>query len=421
MGLSGGGWIEPFLRANRHLLARMDIKSQVRPTGEIKLVSGSKIGAIPLLSPVTRRVAAGLLIVPRFRWTGLGSVLDRIGYSVEPRMGGAPMVPGSSREVPAWLIAAPVLKRLGDLLGHQKRSFVEQIEERESPRGRIDWLAWGRRNVPAGRWHHFRCSFSDPDYDREMMAAVRWTLDVLERQLTRVADQAPGRALLTRTRELSDRVPPGPSRQPDNSHLSANNEFVAQAVEAMRWVSDGQGLGGDGALHGIAWDLSIDELWEAWVANFVAELAPTMGLRCVPRGSTRQRINWFEGAESMGSLAPDTGLRGPERTIWVDAKYKRHLAMLRRHGWRGLDDELRGDHRADLHQALAYTNIAQTDRVDTVLAYPELTPESATPAAIATISAGRRRVRLILAALPFGFRNPQQKAQTVERWRGALR
>jgi hypothetical protein len=30
----------------------------------------------------------------------------------------------------------------------------------------------------------------------------------------------------------------------------------------------------------------------------------------------------------MRGLIPDTGLRGPQRVIWVDAKYKAHLSLL---------------------------------------------------------------------------------------------
>ncbi len=63
----------------------------------------------------------------------------------------------------------------------------------------------------------------------------------------------------------------------------------------------------------------------------------------------------------MGALIPDTGLRGLQRVVWVDAKYKAHLSLLARHGWHGLTDAVRDAHRADLHQALAYTALSRSE------------------------------------------------------------
>ena len=142
----------------------------------------------------------------------------------------------------------------------------------------------------------------------------------------------------------------------------------------------------------------------AWVARFVEDLGRRIGMPVQPRGERRYQLNWQGQLASMGSLAPDSVLQGPERAIWVDAKYKAHLSLLARHGWRGLGDAVRDAHRADLHQALAYASLANVERIDTILAYPHIAEDAAAPpVALATVASGRRRVRLILAGLPFGF------------------
>ena len=144
VGASGDRWVEPFLIANQAGLRRLELRPEVRadPTLRVLLRPGSRIGAIPLLSPATRRVSAGLLIEPRFRWAALGAVFDAIGFSVEPVLGGAALVPGSAREVPPWMLAAPVIERIASLLRHRRRGFVERSEKRTSPRGRVDWTGW---------------------------------------------------------------------------------------------------------------------------------------------------------------------------------------------------------------------------------------------------------------------------------------
>src|SRR5690606_19795284 len=113
-------------------------------------------------------------------------------------LGGAPQVPGSAREVPPWLLAAPVLQRLEALLRHRTRGFVERTEDRSSPRGRVDWSRWARDHVPRGRWTTLPCTFSDPTDDPTLMAHVRWTLGRLDEELASTGDSPPARLLRER-------------------------------------------------------------------------------------------------------------------------------------------------------------------------------------------------------------------------------
>lgn len=185
-------------------------------------------------------------------------------------------------------------------------------------------------------------------------------------------------------------------------------------------MAEERGLGGARSLDGLAWDLEADEIWEAWVATFVRDLAPQLGLTWLGQGEARHRLNWQGNLASMGALIPDTGLRGAQRVVWVDAKYKAHLSLLARHGWHGLIDAVRDAHRADLHQALAYTALGDTDQCDTLLAYPLLGDEDRPLTTVATVAAGRRRVRLLLAGLPFGFQSPEQRERALRDWRAML-
>jgi 5-methylcytosine-specific restriction endonuclease McrBC regulatory subunit McrC len=189
----------------------------------------------------------------------------------------------------------------------------------------------------------------------------------------------------------------------------------------MGWVADERGLGGARTLDGLAWDLEVAAVWESWVRRFAGLLAPQLGLRAPGPGESRRPLRWEGGVSSMGALAPDVGLVGNERVVWIDAKYKAHLSLLARHGWRGVTDAIRDAHRADLHQALAYAAIADVDRVDTVLLYPHLgTSDASPPTAIATVASGRRRVRLVLGGLPFGFGTPARCEAAIRSWRTML-
>jgi 5-methylcytosine-specific restriction endonuclease McrBC regulatory subunit McrC len=146
-----------------------------------------------------------------------------------------------------------------------------------------------------------------------------------------------------------------------------------------------------------------------------------LALRAPGLGEARRSLRWEGNVTSTGALAPDVGLIGDQRIIWLDAKYKAHLTLLARHGWTGVTERIREAHRADLHQALAYAALADVDRVDTVLVYPHLGASDAPPpSAVASFAAGRRRVRLVLGALPFGFGTPAKGAAALHDWRELL-
>ena len=94
-----------------------------------------------------------------------------------------------------------------------------------------------------------------------------------------------------------------------------------------------------------------------------------------PFEGARRALRWVGPVRSMGSLAPDVELRGAERVVWIDAKYKPHLQLLAHRGWSGVSEEIRREHRADLHQALAYASLVDVAQVDTLLLYPSMGSE----------------------------------------------
>jgi hypothetical protein len=428
-------WADSFLNANRDELARLAIGTSIRVKegrAFVVLTSSDRLGAIPLRSPITRKITGGLLVEPRFGWFSVGQVLGEVGFRVEPKIGGLALVPGSAREVPPWVLAGPLISRVAALVAQLTRTFVPTTEERQMPRGTVDWNWYAGQALPTGRWTSFRCSYSELSNDPELVAALRWTLRRVGQDLEPAVDFVVARRLLERVENLLRALGPGPARRPGMDELAGPTvapEWLRLAVEAMAWVRDERGLGGARSLDGLPWSLPVNSLWEAWVEAFLQSLAIRLGGRLLTarEGATSRPFVWRTHTRSLGYLAPDFLLELPGRAVWIDAKYKDHLRRLAVQDWSGLPDALRESHRADLHQALAYAMLADTPRVDTFLVYPSPAGSSGDslasepPFALADLVGGGRCVRLGLGSIPFGFQGPAHREGVVAGWEKTLR
>ncbi len=419
---SGDRWFRAFLDANRTQLQRLNIVAEVRAgaTTDLVLHPNEYIGAIPLLSPITRRVVAGLTISPRLGWHSLGSTLGAIGFRVEPAIGGSLLVPGSAREVPAWLLAAPIIQRIEQYLLHRKQGFIEKHETRLSPRGRIDWSRWARAQLPTGHWNHFPCTFYESGDDPDFVSAIRWTLMTLDHELQFYEGTPAARNLRKRIALLQPALGAGPVHRPNATFITSGSEWIEAVSEAIQWVVEERGLGGRHRLDGVSWSLSIHEVWEAWVDRIIHDLSSRLGMHHVPRHQTQRGIHWETPLRSMTKLVPDCAMTGNNRAIWVDAKYKPHLQHIARTGWHGLSADMQNAHRADLHQALAYTSLSDDTVIDSLLVYPLLSTDVPFQHALATLTSGRRLLRLHLVGIPFGVASTNQHELILSNMRNAI-
>jgi hypothetical protein len=421
----GGGWgpfLNAFLRANEQALALLDVQPDVRGSDEgavLRLLPRGRAGAVPLRSAQTGQVRGGLVVRPRFGWPGLGRVLAETGWHAGPDFLDLPLVPGSGREVPPWVLAGPLLERLRALLAAMRRGYVVREEILQKPRGRVDWSEYARAHLARGRWGALPCRFPDLALDPEIRSFARWALTRIHRDLLRVGGQDPlAMALARLAMSLIEQLLDVPARAPSREALQRMagggrllEEAVRRGVEALGWVVDERGLGGGREMDGLAWQVPLERLWESYVEAVVRREAKAAGaeVRVARLGQTTFPVVWSDPVHrSLGHLSPDMVVRKGRSVEVVDAKYKAHLAEIDTERWHGVAEELRAAHRADVHQVLAYAALYDADEMTATLVYPL---RYRTWAALrargldvsrAELGHGGRLVRLSLRGLPFG-------------------
>jgi len=421
----GGGWgpfVDSFLRMNEKAFTKLAISHAVRSTDagvQLTLRAGGSAGAIPLRSAQTGHVAGGFLVEPRFGWAGVGRVLVSTGWAAVPEILDFPLVPGSGREVPPWVLAGPVLRRLDELLRTLRRGYRPEEQVLRKPRGQIVWSRYVAESLARGRWECLPCRFPDLSKDPILRRMVRWALERIQRDLAVVGGtDLVARLLVAFADSLLDQVrdvlPLVPSR-PQLDRLAAGDRLteasLRRGLEALGWIVDERGLGGGREMDGLAWAAPLDLLWERYVEAAVRREASLHGgvVRVGRSRETLVPLDWSDPSHrSMGHLLPDVVVTYRDRIDVLDAKYKAHLAELDEQGWRAFTDDAREAHRGDVHQILAYASLFDAPDVRAILVYPlrertwRILHDRGRDISVAELFSGRRRVRLELRGLPFG-------------------
>jgi len=417
-----GPFVEPFVRFNQEALATLEARLEVVPSSggaAVRIAPGGRVGAVPLRSAQTGHVAGGFIVKPRFDWAGMGRVLLETGWAASPEFLSLPLVPGSGREVPPWVLAGPVLARIEALLRSLRRGYREEEAFLRQPRGRIVWPRYLTEGLVRGQWERLPCRFPDLGQDPKIRRIARWVLERVRTDLVLVGGTDPVATALAglavRLIELlSDAIPLAPSKEDLRRSLGGrglSDEVFRRGMEALAWVVEERGLGGGRELDGLAWSLPLDRLWEAYVEGVVRRETAQVGgeVRVGRLSQTVFPLEWSDPVHrSLGHLVPDIVVRRGRSVHIVDAKYKAHLAELDEAGWHRFAEETREQHRADLHQVLAYAALYDAEEVTATLVYP-LRPETwralrerGRDVSRAQLLHGGRRVSVELRGMAFG-------------------
>lgn len=410
---------ESLLQMNRGLLQDFGVAAQVvrrRGAPGVLLRTSTRVGAIPLLSPVSGKPDFGLVVEPRFAWSSAGDMLAGTGFRVMPELLPLPNLPQSERRVPPWVLSTVILARLKKLLDDLQRRFTIHEADLRAPRGAVSWGTYATKRLPGGLALSVPCRFPDLRNDEDLRSAIMW---VIRRHRDALLGQSSAglivSQLLSQCDALLARLPGVQAKLPSQASASRwaqqpimRNVF-REGLQAIEWTVDERGLAGMSDLAGLAWQLDMEKFFEAWVES----IAVSVGSRCGAQvdagrsGKTRVGLHWEPPSSgSQRALIPDVVMRREDTVVVFDAKYKRHAEQIERLGWKGADAELREQHRADVLQALAYSTLFDARRVVACLVYPAPPAEWERLAARkrvlfrARVGSGVRNVELALLAVP---------------------
>ncbi|MDP2872763.1 MAG: hypothetical protein Q8P31_09525 [Bacillota bacterium] len=329
------------------------------------------------------------------------------------------------------MLAGPIIRRLSQLLREITRGFRMYEEVRQQPRGQIIWQRYVTEEAARGMFHLLPCRFPDLGPDLLLKSYIRWGLDKVSQALLPFCAVDPiARNLAHQAADLLFELRQVKSLLPTHSAIKKllrlhglPSGFLAEGLEALGWLVDQRGLAGTSETDGIPWVLPMHSLFERWVEHVVRSWARQFGgvVRSARAGETLVPIQWASSYySSMSSLQPDLVVRAADRVIIFDAKYKGHFMELEQERWQLQGEEMRQEHRHDLHQVLAYAAAYEAEHVVAALVYPMRLPtwqrlaETARTVSTAVINRGGRVLTAALVGLPMEI--PRDWAGAPHEW-----
>jgi hypothetical protein len=430
---------DQFISQNRAFLDLIQVAVRRDYDGrDVLLVieSGSAVGALPLISPLSAKPDFGIVVQPRFPWSGIGPMLAEMGWLISPSPLCLPLLKRSERRVPAWVLSFMILARLKRLLDRLERRFEIVREARPAPKGNVAWTAYCSEMSKA-KFLSVPCTFPDLRDDRDLKGAIRL---VLEKQLRSLETQREQGSFVHRLISFAEslllRVQSVASRRPNAQQIEGwmrrplRNDTFMEGLQAIDWTLEDRGLAGLSDLEGIPWTMPMEQFFEAWVETVMRTVALSTGgsLRVARCRETVSPLSWeppYTG--SQRSLIPDLLLELEGITVVVDAKYKRHWEELQERGWHGQEADVREQHRQDLLQVLAYANLPTSASVICCLVYPcsmatwDSLRERGRLFHQAELPSAGRRIQVWLTAVPMCAAVSQYAGPLAERIRRAQR
>lgn len=408
-----------FILDNKGLLKNYGVTVQSMFDGKTVFLSFKTtnfIGALPLLSPTSGRPDYGLIIKPRFDWSGLGPMLSVMGWKIVPTPLRLPLIPGTERKVPPWVLSSITLHRIQLMLDQLNRTFRYSEVDLSAPKGKVNWDLYANRRIPAVKFLDIPCKFPDLNDNDELKSGIHFTLKVILASLQ--SQRTAGifvlqlielcQSLLSRVNYVIPRQPTSITLQQWNN-MPVRTEAFREGLQALEWTIEDRGLAGISNLQGLPWIMPMEVFFEAWIETFAHQIIRHIGgqIKTGRRKETITPISWVPSyLGSQKFLLPDVIIERENDIIILDAKYKRHWEELSFNNWNSVGDEIKESHREDLLQILAYSTVTDRTNITSCLLYPckQSTWESMLAGERlfhkASVYAGSRKINIILAAIP---------------------
>lgn len=366
-----GQYLQKFINYNSELFDFIGVSPHlIGSDRNVSIVfrTSKYIGSIPLRSPDTGRQIGDFVVTPRFteesnknRYEDYIEILNMLDSEINPEScDSLPLISGRNFRPPMYLEASKFIFALEKMIKKSWTKFnrIEVILNR--PIGQVNWNKYvnneykieNRLRFPAGRniLNELHKEYSE----------IRYVFDICKKEL--LSSNTPLRIKLS-VKPIIDyledklylHIPVMVSKiliKHSDTSIVKYCKTMANKILAFSFSDS------------TAWRVDFSDVFEKYVQYIFKEVAKESGGKLLSnykfKGYSSRHNAW-----ELSHIEPDAIFQKNGLLIFIDAKYKSHLYNKHENS-----EFLKGEHRHDIHQILAYTSFSKTQSKYGFLCYP---------------------------------------------------
>lgn len=368
-----GQSLQKFVSYNSELFGFLGIRPHIVGTDHetvIRFQSSEFIGVIPLRAPDTGKQIGDFIVTPRYSGTNLFDdyveIITLLEEEITPELFDS--IPLASRDFfqpPIYLEAIKYIQALELLVKKSWKKFEVITRKTPNPSGNVNWDKYVRKSYKVENCLKYEISQNTLSENHKEFSNLKYVYEFCRKELT--SSTTPIRIRNSNKRlikYLDEKLYSIPVKSISKFQIRNSDSPVVKKckLQANRIIiNDFSGS--------VAWRINFSQVFEKYIQFLFKEVAKDCGGRVL--NNFRINRKSYKYKWDLKYIEPDAIYVNDNLIIYIDAKYKSNL-----YNRNSSSNELKDEHRHDLHQIMAYSGFTNGPLKNGILCYPSERIES---------------------------------------------
>ncbi len=361
--------LQKFVEYNKELFDFLEVTPRIEGSGKsasLNFRSDRFIGAIPLRAPDTGKQIGDFVVRPRYtsandQFSEYVEIVNLLESEILPEFKHSiPLLSHRNLRPPLYLEAIKFVKLLEKAVKAKWNKFQNTERIHRYPKSEVNWKRYVEKEFDPAKRLLFPCRDNTLSTFHSEFFELKYVYNVAKREINSFKTPRPIKYQFRDTLTyLDNALYEFPEKFTNKLHDHNSDPVVIKQLKAQ----------GNKILTGnfeeiTAWRIDFSLLFERYVQFVFKQISLEIGAKQLNNYKIRQ-FSRFNPPWALNYLEPDVILVKNNLDVVVDAKYKSHLFNLK-----SSTEELKEEHRRDLHQLLAYTAFSKNQNKVGILCYP---------------------------------------------------
>jgi Holliday junction resolvase-like predicted endonuclease len=361
--------LQKFNDYNKEFFDFLQVSPKIEGSGKdvsLSFKSDRFIGAIPLRSPDTGKQIGDFVVKPRYtstedQFSGYVEIVNLLEAEILPEFKHSiPLLSQNNMKPPLYLEAIKFVNLLEKAVKTKWNKFQTTKRIYRYPKSQVNWKEYVEKEFDPTERLLFPCHDNTLNKFHREFFELKYVYGIAKKEIisfnTPLSIKYQYRDSLT---HLDNMLYEFPEKLTNELKVHFSDPVIIKYLKAQ-----GNKILKRNFEEITAWRIDFSLLFEKYVQFVFTQVSLEIGANQLNNYKIR-RVSYDSPPWSLNYLEPDIILMKSNMDIVVDVKYKSHLFNLQ-----SITEELKEEHRKDVHQLLAYTTFTRNKNKIAILCYP---------------------------------------------------